>query len=141
MKERSPFGDGKVMKRLLIALALAVVIPACHRSSPPPAPAMTEVLIQATNFDAMDYNLSIASLDAAGFWHEGPLFSIYGDPSVGPTMDFIIVGLADPLATTVIRLRDSSGALWDSYPLVVPPGSDFVEFRFEVENGYLYLMP
>ena len=129
------------MKRLLIALALAVVIPACHRSSPPPAPAMTEVLIQAKNFDAYDYNLTIVSLDAGGFWHEGPLFSIFGDPSYGPTMDYIIVGLADPQATTMINLRDSSGTLWDSYPLVVPAGIDFAEFRFEVENGYLYLMP
>src|SRR5689334_19723867 len=72
-KDRIGRGDHEVMKRLPIAILLAILIPACHRGPasevvvppvdpplpPPPTSEVTEVVFQATNYDYFDYAIWI----------------------------------------------------------------------------------
>jgi hypothetical protein len=138
------------MKRISIAILLAVVIPACHRGpasevvvpppeTVPPAPTpspLTEVVFQATNYDSFDYALWIEWFGSDGHWHQTYLFSVWGNPADGPTTNFEMV-VADPSFVYYILLADPWGNLYDSYELVLPTATS-VDVSFNILDGYLY---
>lgn len=135
------------MKRIVIALAAAVVIPACHGNPDyvivdpiPPGPSPTaEVRIQVANYDYWDYEVWLKWEDGSGTSGYVFLFYVYGDPWDGPTVNYASV-VADPGVTYEIQLSDAWGDLWDFYPFQVTAGT-LVDLRFDVEDGYLTLRP
>src|SRR5262245_43330572 len=142
-KERVNPGDERGMKRLLIAMALAVAIPACHGEVQPetvvvvpdPAPVppsapFTRAVVQATNYDYFDYAVWIEWEPAAGSWTQTYLFSVYGDPSVGSTINYEIV-LADPSVVYYVLLADPWGTLYDTYQLNLPVATS-VDVTFNI---------
>lgn len=136
------------MRRLLLLAAAAIVIPACHGGDrtrttvgvgigvgvgePPP----TETLIQATNYDVYDYALWLEWQDPSGYWNQTFLFNVYGDSSVGPTMNFEVL-LANPAIPYTLLLVDFDGSVWDSFTFWLPSGS-VADLQFDVFDGYLY---
>jgi len=134
------------MKRLLIAIALAAVVPACHGGEesgivvgvpvPPQAPSSTQVVFQATNYDYFDYAVWIEWQDGSGEWVQTYLFSVYGDPAEGPTTNFEIV-LASPMVPYYILLADPGGTLYDTYELSLPTATA-IDVTFNIVDGYLY---
>jgi hypothetical protein len=145
-KNRAAWRDGKGMKRFLIAIGLAVVIPACHGGqtteivvgAPPalPSTATTTLLLQATNYDTADYAVWIEWQDDTGRWVQEYLFSLYGDPRIGPTINYQIV-LANPSIPYYVLLADPWGTLYDSFQIWLPVATS-VDITFNVIDGYLY---
>jgi len=135
------------MKRISIAILLAVLIPACHQGAPsevvvppppvdPPAPpSYTEVVFQATTYDYFDYAVWIEWQDPFG-WKTSYLFSVYGDPVDGPPTNAAVVTL-DPSVTYYVLLADFWGNLYDSYQLSIPTATS-VDVSFNIVDGYLY---
>jgi len=144
--------DEKVMKRLPIAILLAILIPACHQGPvsevvvdppppswpPPPSdPGLTEVVFQATNYDYFDYAVWIEWQEpVTRTWRQTFLFSVWGDPIDGPTTNLQIVS-ADPSVTYYVLLADFWGNLYDSYQLSLPTASS-VDVSFNIVDGFLY---
>jgi hypothetical protein len=131
------------MKRLLAAIAL-FALPACGSRGPDatvagtiavPPSETTDLLVQAQNHDAFDYALWLEWQDATGAWNQTYLFSLYGDPAVGPTLNYEIV-VASPETPYYILLADPDGTLYDTYILWLPYGS-FSDVRFQVIGGVL----
>jgi hypothetical protein len=148
-KEASGPGDEGGMKRISIAILLAVVIPACHRGPasevivpppetipPLPEPSeFTQVVFQATNYDSFDYALWIEWFGPDNQWHQTYLFSVWGDPVDGPTMNFEVV-TADPSVVYYVLLADPWGNLYDSYQLDLPTATS-VDVSFNIVDGFL----
>ena len=134
------------MKRCIIAVVLAGVIPACHGSDvpeaavggpvPPQGPSTTQLVFQATNYDLSDYAVWIEWQDDSGAWLQTYLFSVYGDPTEGPTTNYEIV-LASPSVPYYILLADFRGALFDTYSLSIPTANS-LEVTFNIVDGALY---
>jgi len=61
---------------------------------------------------------------------------VYGDPTVGPTMNFDII-LAETSATFYVLLADPWGTLVDSHFLTLPVATS-VDVRFNIVDGLLY---
>jgi hypothetical protein len=130
----------------MIAVVLAGVIPACHGSDvpetevggpmPPQGPSTTQVVFQATNYDVFDYAVWIEWQDDSGQWIQTYLFSVYGDPTVGPTTNDEIV-LANPTVPYYILLADFGGTLYDTYTLSIPAATS-LDVTFNIVDGTLY---
>src|SRR5437867_5489 len=111
--ERNPNGTGATMKMLMMAATL-VVLAACGRGRTVvggsavievvPSPVVSELIVEATNTDAVDYALWLEWQDDAGTWNQSYLFSVFGDPYYGPTQDF--ADFLVPPGTVHILLAD-----------------------------------
>lgn len=131
------------MKHLVVAASLALLVacgdhgPAVAVVVPPGVPfsETTELLVQATNHDAFDYAVWLEWEDASGAWNQIYLFSLYGDPAVGPTTNYEIL-LASPETPYTVLLADPDGTLYDSCVLWLPYGS-YSDVRFQVIGGVL----
>lgn len=130
------------MKRLIIAGSL-IFLAACGDDrhthitttvAPPPSET-TELLIQAQNYDAFDYELWLEYQDSTGVWKQTHLFPLYGDPEVGPTLNYGFF-VASPETPYYVLLADIDGTLFDTYILWLPYGS-FADVRFQVIDGDL----
>ena len=141
------------MKRLPIAILLAVLIPACHQGPasevvvPPPEPTpvpvpptpapLTEVVFQAANYDFFDYAIWIEWQEpVTRTWRQSYLFSVWGDPVDGPTTNSQTV-VVDPSSVHYVLLADPWGNLYDSYPLWLPTATS-VDVSFNIVDGFLY---
>ena len=108
-----------------------------RRPRPSVGSPLTQVVIQATNQDPVDYALWIEWEDAAGAISvQSYLFSVFGDPFCGPTTNFVIVQ-ADPSISYTILLADPWGAVYDTYQLLLPTATS-VDVSFNIVDGYLY---
>lgn len=137
------------MKRLPIAMLLAVLIPACHRGpasevvvppsdppTPPPSATVTEAVFQATNYDYFDYAIWIEWQEpVTRSWHRTYLFSVWGDPLDGPPVAGESISL-EPSVTYDVLLADFGGNLYDTYQLSLPTATS-VDVSFNIINGYL----
>ena len=103
---------------------------------PPQGPSTTQVVFQATNYDSYDYAIWVEWQDVSGQWIQTYLFSVYGDPTQGPTTNFEIV-LANPTVPYYILLADPGGTLYDTYPLSLPTAIS-LDVTFNIVDGYLY---
>ena len=131
------------MKRLLVAISL-VALSACGDRDydvavagtvgVPPSET-TDLLVQADNHDAYDYALWLEWQDAGGAWNQTYLFSVYGNPAEGPTLNYDIV-VANPETPYYVLLADPDGTLYDTYILWLPYGSSS-DVRFQVIGGVL----
>ena len=131
------------MKHLMIASAL-VFLAACgdhsrhvHVTSTvaPPPSETTELLLQADNHDAFDYALWLEWQDGTGAWNTTYMFSVYGDPAEGPTLNYEFF-IASPETPYYVLLADPDGTLYDTYILWLPYGT-FTDVRFQVVGGVL----
>jgi hypothetical protein len=128
--------------RYLLILASVAILPACGGRRGPdvthgvPASYTTDLLVQATNHDDYDYALWLEWQDSTGAWQLIELFYLYGDPAVGPTMDFNLVVASPELPYTVLLTDPIDGYVYDSYILWLPYGS-FSDVRFQVIGGVL----
>ena len=124
-----------------VRLGLALLIPACGDYRHPvvttgiSVPYTTDLLVQATNYDAYDYALWLEWQDETGAWQQIYLFSIYGDPSVGPTTNFEML-IATPGVPYTVVLADPDGYVWDSYDVWLPYGTSF-DVQFDVVGAVL----
>jgi len=127
------------MKRLLAVVGL-VALAACgdrdyDTVSVAPSVKTTDLLVQADNRDAYDYALWLEWQDADGAWNQTYLFSLYGNPADGPTLNYEIV-VASPETPYYVLLADPDGTLYDTYVLWLPYGT-FSDVRFQVIDGVL----
>lgn len=142
------------MKRLTIAILMALVIPACHRGPasevvivdpeppphpPPPPPEMAQVLFQSTNYDYYDYVLWIEWGNADGTRSRVDLFLVGSASPDGPNVNWGVVGM-NPSVTYTILLADPWGRVYDWYDLELS-GPSTVDVFFDVVDGYLYRTP
>jgi hypothetical protein len=131
------------MKHLMAAMCLVSLAACGDRGhdvtfagavSVPPSET-TDLLVQAQNHDAYDYALWLEWQDAGGAWNQTYLFSLYGDPAEGPTLNYEIV-MASPETPYYVLLADPDGTLYDTYILWLPYGT-FSDVRFQVIGGVL----
>ena len=134
------------MKQLMMAATLVIlgacggeVRPSVHGTAvveitPAPAPVLTELIVEATNYDAAEYALWLECQDETGAWGQIYLFSLFGDPVIGPTNDFADVFIGP--GTCWILLADPYGNLFDSQPVWLAPDS-FLDVHYQVSNGLL----
>ena len=132
------------MKTLALATSLAFLAACGDHRGPDvtvagtvgvPSSDTTDLLVQATNHDAFDYALWLEWQDSTGAWNQTYLFSLYGDPAVGPTTNFEML-TASPETPYTVLLADPDGTVYDSYILWLPYGS-FADVRFQVIGGVL----
>jgi hypothetical protein len=141
------------MKRILIAILLAVVVPACHRGPAsevivvdpePPQPAPTppgwaQVVFESTNYDYYDYVLWIEWTNPDGSRSLVDLLLAGAATSDGPTVNWGVVAM-NPAVTYSILLADPWGNVYDWYELTLP-GPTAVDVFFDIYDGYLYRTP
>jgi hypothetical protein len=128
------------MTRLMLAASLALLTACGDHSGPSvavgvPVSYTTDLLVQASNYDEFDYALWLEWQDETGAWQQIYLFSIYGDATVGPTINFEMLVASPGIPYTVV-LADPDGYVWDSCVLWLPYGS-FSDVRFDVVDAYL----
>ncbi|RPH51603.1 MAG: hypothetical protein EHM91_01000 [Planctomycetota bacterium] len=132
------------MKRLLTAISLVALAAGCGDRGYDVTVAgtvgvtpseTTDLLVQADNHDAYDYALWLEWQDADGAWNQTYLFSVYGNPAEGPTLNYDIV-VASPETPYYVLLADPDGTLYDTYVLWLPYGT-FSDVRFQVIGGVL----
>ena len=128
------------MKQVTLAASLALLTACGDHSGPSvtvavPLSYTTDLLVQATNYDAYDYALWLEWQDETGAWQQIYLFSLYGDPAVGPTINFEML-VATPGVPYTVVLADPDGYVWDSYDLWLPHGT-FSDIRFDVVGAVL----
>jgi len=99
-----------------------------------PAPIVTELIVEATNEDAADYALWLEWQEVNGSWNQTYLFSLFCNPSRGPTQDFADL-FVDP-GTYNILLADPLGNVFDSQSVWLPEGG-FLDVHYQVVNGFL----
>jgi hypothetical protein len=131
------------MKQLMMAATL-VLLGACDRGRTVvggtavvevvPLPVLAEVIVEATNYDPVDYALWLEWQDDAGTWNQTFLFSVFGDPYFGPTQDF--ADLLVPPGTVYILLADPAGNLFDTQVVWLPAGS-VLDLHYQIASGFL----
>jgi hypothetical protein len=131
------------MRRLLAAICLVALaacgdrghdVTAAGTVGEPPSET-TDLLVQAQNHDAYDYALWLEWQDSDGAWNQTYLFSVYGNPAEGPTLNYEIV-MASPATLYYVLLADPDGTLYDTSILWLPYGT-FSDVRFQVIGGVL----